>query len=419
MKAPLSSFMLALALAIAGCEGPAGDQPAGQATAPGSDPHAAHRGAEAKDAGPHAAHPQAEAKDAGAPQAGGGGAAPLPSGYAAVTIEPPAAQALRLTTAPVEERELTKTIRTVGVVAPDETRTSHVHAKIRGFIEDIAVAFVGQEVRRGQVLCSIYSQEVLAAKLEFLSILDRTPARPEAGGAFEGLERRAQAQMLDAARRRLRLWDVPAAEIAAMERTREVQRTFSLLSPRAGVVLAKNALQGLFVDPAVELYLISDLSRVWVLIDVYEADAAAVGVGDEAKLSVAGIDSPIAAKAAFVAPTLDEATRTLEVRFELDNEDGKLRPGAFATAELEIELGRGLAVPETAILRTGERAIAFVVHDAHVEPREVRLGPLVGGVYRVDAGLRAGEQVATGAQFLLDSESRLRSTEQPRGAHAH
>ncbi len=411
MRTSLSCFMLALTLGIAGCGRSTGDPPAGQATAAEVDPHAAHRQAEPKDAGPHAAHGQAaEPKDT---------AAPLPSGYAAVMIEPPAAQALRLTTAPVEERALTKTIRTVGVIAPDETRTSHVHTKIRGYIEDLAVGFIGQKIRRGQVLCSIYSQEVLAAKLEFLTILERTLAQPAGGGEFADVELRARTQMLDAARRRLRLWDVPPAEITALERTREARRTFSLAAPRTGVVLAKNALQGMFVDPGVELYLISDLSRVWAIVDIYEADAAAMRIGQEARLSIAGLDAPIAAKATFIAPTLDEATRTLKVRFELDNKNETLRPGTFVTAELEVDLGKGLVVPESAILRTGERAIAFVVHEGHIEPREVRLGPLVGGFYRVDAGLRAGEQIATGAQFLLDSESRLRSTDQPRGAHAH
>jgi Cu(I)/Ag(I) efflux system membrane fusion protein len=124
------------------------------------------------------------------------------------------------------------------------------------------------------------------------------------------------------------------------------------------------------------------------------------------------------AKVGFVPPTLDEATRTLKVRFEVDNRDGRIRPGAFATVEMNIGLGRGLAVPEDAVIHAGPRAIVFVVGADRVEPRQVVLGPIIGGNYRVEKGVVAGERVATGAQFLLDSESRLRASSAPGGAHA-
>lgn len=385
---------LAFALGLAGCNGSHEQAHTTQGPGTAVDPHAGHR---MKEAAP-------------------------PAGFASITVSPAQARALNLTTAIVEERDFTKEIRSVGLVTADETRTSHVHAKVRGFIEELWVSYVGQEVRKGQPLCGIYSQEVLAAKLEFLALLDRTkgrsPAEP-ASGPFAEAERRAQEQLIDAARRRLALWDVPRAEIRELERTREARRTFTLTAPRSGVVLAKQALLGAFVDPSVELYLISDLSRVWVLVDVYEADVPFVRLGQKARITIAGQGAPVEATATFLAPTLDEATRTLKVRFELDNPGGKLRPGAFATAQLEVDMGQGLAVPESAVIRTGARAIVFVVHGEHIEPREVTLGPSVGGALRVEAGLRAGDQVATGAQFLLDSESRLRATDRPGGGHAH
>jgi len=341
-----------------------------------------------------------------------------PSGYAHVPLDPQRVGAMNLTTTVVEERDLAKTVRTVGVVAPDERRTSHVHAKVRGFIEGIQVGFIGQEVKRGQPLFSIYSQDVLAAELEFVALLEGTPP-PRAGGAFADMERRTREQVVAAARRRLSLWDVPRGEIERLERTREPRRTFTLTSPQSGVVVAKQALDGTYVEPSMELYVITNLSKVWVWVDVYEADASMVQLGQVARLAFAGLEGKsISAKAAFVAPTVDEATRTLKVRFEVDNPDRKLRPGTFATAEMDLSLGRALTVPEDAVIRTGQRDLVFVVYGEHAEPREVRLGALVGGHYRVQGGLEAGERVATGAQFLLDSESRLRATSAPGGGHA-
>jgi RND family efflux transporter MFP subunit len=192
-----------------------------------------------------------------------------------------------------------------------------------------------------------------------------------------------------------------------------------LSAPRSGVVVAKQAIEGMFVDPAVELYTISDLSRVWVLADVYESDVPYVQVGSHAHLNVQGREDVIPSAVTFLPPTLDEATRTMKMRFELDNADGSLRPGAFVSVTMDLSLGKGLAVPERAVIRTGTRAIVFVVQGDRAEPREVKLGPLVGDRYRIDAGLSAGESVATGAQFLLDSESRLQATSAPKGGHVH
>jgi Cu(I)/Ag(I) efflux system membrane fusion protein len=320
----------------------------------------------------------------------------------------------------VEEREFTRTLRTAGVVTVDETRTSHVHAKVRGWIDGIRANFVGRKVASGETLCSIYSQEVFAAELEFLALIEGAGKVGASQGEFADAQARAQAQLLEAARRRLSLWDVPKAEVARLEATREARRTFALAAPRGGVIVAKQAVEGMYVEPSLELYLLSDLSRLWVLADVYDGDLPYVHVGDQAHLTLEGRSLPLHAAVAFVPPSLDEATRTLKIRFELDNKDNRLRPGAFVSVAMDLKLGKGLSVPESAVIRTGTRSIVFVVHgDVHAEPREVRLGPLVGDYYRVESGLSAGEQVATSAQFLLDSESRLRATSSPHGGHVH
>jgi membrane fusion protein, copper/silver efflux system len=377
------------------------DEHATQA-APAADPHAAHGAAAAPD--PHAAHRAVAAPD---PHAGHAVASPTPKagpeGFASVALDPAQAEAMGLTTELVEERDFTRKVRTVGVVTVDETRTAHVHSRVRGWIEGFHVQYVGQKVKKGQPLVSLYSQDVYAAQLELASLTKSTIKSPE---------------LLDAARKRLALWEVPTVIIDKVVETGEPQRTFPVAAPRSGVVVAKQAFDGLFIDPSLELYTITDLSRVWVLADVYEADVADVRIGSEAKLTIEGVGEPLTAKVAFLAPTIDERTRTRKARFELANKNAALMPGAFVTVEMDLGLGRGLAVPETAVIRTGERAIVFVVHGTHAEPREVKLGARVGNHYRVQAGIEAGERVATGAQFLLDSESRLRATSGMGGGHA-
>jgi Cu(I)/Ag(I) efflux system membrane fusion protein len=356
---------------------------------------------------PFAGEKPQQASMAGMPGMGGQesheGHGAAPPGYAPVTVDEAQAQAIGLASATVEQRELTRTVRTVGVVGFDETRTTHVHAKVRGWIETIQANFIGRTVKTGQPLCSIYSQDVFAAESELVGLLDRPANDP----------------LVAAARRRLALWDVPKSEIERLEKTREPSRTFPLLAPRPGVVVAKAAIEGTFVDPSTELYTLSDLSKLWVQVDLYERDAPYVHVGDHAKLSIEGEATPIDATVDFLAPTIDEATRTVKARFVVDNRSGKLRPGAFASAELTLSLGSGLVIPESAVILTGKRAIVFLIHDSHIQPREIVLGPSAGEMYRVESGLEAGDRVATSAQFLLDSESRLRASSGGGGGHVH
>jgi Cu(I)/Ag(I) efflux system membrane fusion protein len=392
----IARLALGLAVGLAACDGSRKQTREG---------HTTTTSASAMPAGGHEGHDAAAAEPT------------TPAGYAPVTIDPSRAAAIGLTTTTVDERDLVRQLRTTGIVVVDETRTAHVHPKVRGWVDGVSVSFVGQQVKPGQVLCGIYSQEVYAAEVEYLSLIGRTRAEIPAGELADQ-ERRARAELVASARRRLAVWDVPKTEIERLEATREARRTFPLLSPRGGTVVEKRVLDGTYVDPSTELYVVSDLSRVWLLADVYEADVAAIHVAQTARLEVQGVSEPFDAKVSFVPPTIDAATRTLKVRFELANDRQKLRPGAFATVRMNLALGRGLAVPESSVIRTGARAIVFVVHGgAHVMPREVTLGPLVGDVYRVDAGLSAGDVVATGAQFLLDSETRLRATSGTEGGH--
>ncbi len=239
----------------------------------------------------------------------------------------------------------------------------------------------------------------------------------------EDADAKMRDKLVAASRRRLLLWDVPRAQIDRLEKTLEPQRTYAVTSPRAGVLVAKQAVFGTYVEPGAELFTISDLTHLWMLVDVYEADVPHVALGQVAKLTVEGRSDPLTAKVTFIAPIIDQATRTLKIRLDVPNADGKLKPGAFATAEIDLPLGRGLSIPESAVVHTGTRNVVFVVHraddgSAHIVPREVTLGPQVSGHYRVTNGLAAGESVATSAQFLIDSESRLRATTGTPGGHS-
>lgn len=342
----------------------------------------------------------------------------VPTGFAKFNLDPERAAGMGLALARVEERRFQRTIRTTGVVSLDETRTSHVHSKVRGWIEKVTADFIGKKVVAGTPLCEIYSQEVYAAQLEFLSVLDQTRSRPAPSGAFAEAERAATEKLAAAARRRLALWDVPPSQIDKLERTGQPQRTFTLTAPRSGIVVSRQAIAGMFIDPGTELYVVSDVSKLWVQADIYATDVPWLKVGSPASLAIEGMESqPRTATVSFLPPTIEEATRTLKVRFDLENKDSHLRPGAFATVELQVDLGTSLAIPENAVIRAGSRDITFVVDGTTVEPRAVSLGPLVDGYYRVERGVMQGESVAVGAQFLIDSESRLRATSSPGAGH--
>lgn len=332
------------------------------------------------------------------------GVSPAPKGYVPVRVEAGAVAGFPLEVGRVEPRALRRIIRTFGVVTFDETRTSHVHAKVRGTLESVSANFVGKTVKQGEPLADLYSPPVYAAQLELVAVLKQ--------GRVTG------DPLVEGARRRLQLWDVPASQIERTVQTQRASRTFTLLAPRAGTVLARQAINGMYVEPSTELFVVSDLSVVWVLVDLYEADVPLVQPGTLVKLRIEGVPAALEGQVAFLPPSIDESTRTLKARVVVDNTDGQLRPGAFARAIIEADLGTALSVPKQAVIRTGTRNLVFVVNGEHVEPREVQLGASTAEFVQILSGLTDGEAVATTGQFLLDSESRLRATSGPSGGHA-
>lgn len=318
---------------------------------------------------------------------------------------------LRLTgiqTVPARRGMLARTIRTVGEVKADETRVRHVHTKVSGWVEKLFVNSSGQAVRKGQPLLSLYSPELLATQEEYLQAL-ASSARFAQSDAVE--VRDGGQELLAAARRRLALFDVPEATIAQLERTRKPQRAITLSAPVSGFVSSKEVYEGMNIDPATTLMTITDLSRVWIEAEVYEYEAALVQVGQRATITLSNAPGMrYTARIAYLYPYLDTATRTLRVRFEFDNPGQVLKPGMYADVELQGEASEGVIIPDAALMDTGIRQLVYVqTGPARFEPRRVTVGARSGGEVRVLSGVKAGEAVVTQANFLLDSESRLRS----------
>jgi membrane fusion protein, copper/silver efflux system len=354
-------------------------------------------------------------------------AAPAPAADAPHTIyiSPQRQQLIGMRTAEVVRRALDREIRTTGRVSYDERRLSHVHTKVPGYIEHVYVDFVGRHVRRGEPLFTLFSPELVAAQEELLVALDGRAKL--AGSPYPEVARSAGA-LVEAARQRLKYWDVTDEQIAELERTRQVRRELTVFSPVGGIVLERMAYHhGRFVNPEMDLYTIVDLSAVWVLADIYEADLAWIKTGQMAEVELPGEGRTLRGRITFLSPVLNPETRTLEVRVEFPNPGLRLRPEMFVNVRLHIPLGEHLVVPEDAVLVTSELSYVFVDKgDGYIEPRAVELGPAAGGFYAIRSGLAAGERVATGATFLLDSESRLKGAlagmgvpERPAAEHVH
>jgi len=326
-----------------------------------------------------------------------------PPGYAEVRISPEVQQRIGVTLGRVARTPLNMTIRTVGIVQPDETRVAHIHVKTEGWVERLYVAYTGQKVQAGEALLSIYSPAFFAAQREFLSALQAAKLGPEQLGD--------QQSVVDVARRRLELWDIPEEEVAALEKTGKPRKSLTLRSPISGTVLAKQVFAGQYVMPQSDLYLVADLSTVWLQAKVFQYELPHVAIGMPASVSFSSLPStrPLAGKIVFIDPVVDEMSRSVQVRVELSNSSGTLRPGMFGDVSITHAMGSGLTVPASAVIRTGERDIAFrALASDRFAPVEVRIGSLgFGDRFEVLEGLDAGDQVVTSANFLIDSESRL------------
>jgi RND family efflux transporter MFP subunit len=328
---------------------------------------------------------------------------------AAVDIDARRQQLIGVRTVTVRRAPLSHTVRTVGVVKYDETRQADINLKVEGYIRDLYADYTGQPIRKGQPLFTIYSPELLSTQNEFLLALKTRDQLSQS--QIADARERADA-LVGAARQRLALWDVPADDIATLERTHEPVAAVVFHSPAAGFIVEKQAVAGMHVMPGQTLYKVADTSVVWVEAEVYESEVSLVKVGQAASVTLdAYPDQKYLGRVVYIYPYVDEQSRTNKVRYSFANTTGRLKPGMYANVDLDVAHGDGIVVPANAVLDSGREQIVFVAQgEGHFEPRHVKLGRRSGEDVEILDGVKEGEQVAAAAAFFLDSESQLRGS---------
>lgn len=350
---------------------------------------------------------------AGPAPASPGSAPPAAAGGLPVTLETGVdrARLAGVRTVAAERGTLTRSVRAVGTVAADESRVRQVTTKVGGFVEKLYVNTTGQPVRAGEPLFDLYSPELLASQEEYLRA--RQSAAEFQKSSLPEVQRGGE-ELAQAARRRLERFDVPAGFIKTLEESGVVQRTITFPAPFGGIVTSKNVVAGQRIEPGMDLMTVTDLSQVWVIAEVFESEARAAQPGRAARVT-SPYDSGVAlhGRTTFVYPTVNAESRTLKVRLEFPNPNGVLRPGMFVTAELGVEAEVGIVVPDLAILDSGTRQLVFVeTAPGRFDARDVVVGLIADGRAVIRSGLSPGDRVVSSANFLLDSETRLRSAAQ-------
>jgi RND family efflux transporter MFP subunit len=355
---------------------------------------------ETRDTGGHASRELPPAAHRPPPAAG------VP-GRAAVEIPPEHRKRMNLSTATVEIRELRRDIRLPARIVPDETKLFRVTTKFEGYVEKLFVNVTGQAVKKGEPLLSIFSPDLVASQQELLSAIASSAQlakSPYASVAQGGKD------LVDAARRRLKLWDISDAQIQKIEKTGVVERALSLYAPAGGFVTEKLVLAGQKIMPGDSLLVIADLSMVWAEADVYESDLPYIKVGMPATVLFSyWPGKSFEGKVGFVNPFLDPETRTVKARLTVSNRALSLKPEMYGEAILGFEIGERVAVPESAVMRTGTRDFVFVDSGGSLSPVEVKIGSRSGDYFEVVSGVKPGDRVVTSANFLLDSESSLKA----------
>jgi Cu(I)/Ag(I) efflux system membrane fusion protein len=325
----------------------------------------------------------------------------------AISIDPVTVQNMGIRTAMVEEKELTRTIRTVGNVDYNEELLYTVNTKISGWIEKLYVENTGDPVKKGQPLLEIYSPELVSTQQEYLTALKnfqqlKDSPYPET--------RKGAEELLKSTKQRLLYWDISEGQIDQLEKSGEVKKIMILYSPANGVVTEKNVIEGTAVSMGSELYKIADLSTVWVLAKIYEYELPYIKIGQMAQIELSYFPGEVlSGKISYIYPYLNQGTRDVKVRIELPNQELKLKPEMYSNVTIASTLpGKSLVIPEEAVIHSGKREIVFVdAGGGKYSPREVVTGASgEGSVVEVKSGLMPDEMVVVSAQFMLDSESK-------------
>lgn len=321
----------------------------------------------------------------------------------AIRISPERQQLIGVRFSSVEAGPTTRAIRTVGKVSVDETRVGHVHTRIDGWIEKVFVNFTGDVVKKDEPMLTIYSPEMLASQEELLLAARARDVMPS---------------LVDAARRRLQLWQLSEEQIQQVLRTGEPIRSVTVNAPMSGYVTERNAFPNQKVTPDSDLYTITDLSRIWIIADVFESDITSIKVGDSGYVMFANGGAPsMAARVSYIQPQVDPVTRTLKVRLDANNPGMRMRPEMFVNVEFGVAITPQLTVPAEAVLDTGERQTVFVdLGNGYLQARPVVAGDRLGDRVTILEGLSAGERVVSSGTFLIDSEGQLKAAAAGMGA---
>ncbi len=339
-----------------------------------------------------------------------------------IEIDTDKQQLIGAKTTVVEARSLERIIRTVGKIEYDEKRLATINTKFEGWIERLYADSTGKYVKKGEALAEVYSPELMATQQEFLNVLrwSRQSAAGSGQSAVGTMLSKDAETMVEAAKQRLRLWDISDEEIRKIEESGKPIRTVTLYSPVNGYVIQKMALKGMRVMPGEKLFDIADLSTVWIIADIYESELPMIKVGDNAKLTLSYFPGrEFSSRIDYVYPMLSGDTRTAKARFSIPNPQMQLKPQMFTNVVVRVGLGKRLAVPDDAVIDTGTRQVVYVYKGEGVfEPREVLLGTRAEGFREVLSGLKAGDKVASAATFLIDSEAQLKGVK-PLPGHKH
>jgi len=279
---------------------------------------------------------------------------------------------------------------------------------VNGWIDQVYVDFIGQLVKKGQPLFTLYSPDMVSTQQEYL--IARRGQKALGSSPFPDVSRGADSLLL-ATRERLRLWDVSDDDIRHLDESGEVSRDLTIYSPITGFVTDRKAFPQVAVTPDMDLYMVADLSSVWAIADVYEYEAPYVQVGQWATMRLDYIPGrTFSGRVTYINPQVDPQTRTLKVRLEFPNPALQLKPGMFGQVGFKINYGNQIVVPQDAVLDSGTQQTIFVSRpDGYFEPRQVQVGARLDGRVIVLSGLRPGETIVTSGNFLIDSESRLKS----------
>jgi Cu(I)/Ag(I) efflux system membrane fusion protein len=340
--------------------------------------------------------------------AGTGAEKPGPDGLSTVTVDARKLSLLGLKTVAVIRAPFETSIRTTGRVAADERRVHHVHTRYEGFVEHVTADFTGKYVTKGEVLARLYSPELYATQQEYLLALK---ASRSLGPSSVPSVAQGGRDLLDAARQRLVLWEITPADIAEIEKRGEPIRAMPVYAPISGYITGRTAYHGMKVMPADTLFDILDLSAVWVLADVYEYELPRLSLGQKATMTLSYWPGRSwEGTVTYVYPSVDEKTRTVKVRAEFGNPKGELKPEMYADVTIHARPRTVLQLPDDAILESGTRNIVFVSEgEGKLVPREVVVGDHGSGIVEIREGLKEGDLVVQGANFLVDSESRLKA----------